>query len=382
MYVIMKTPIFIAIAALTLIAGADKPQSTPAIKAQRTYEDSVRVADIDHQQSLMAARDKYLKQLKEASDSALEANDLNAANEIEAARKAIARKKAFVAPTFQLAIDAQRTHEDSVQAANEQHLDAVKQAEEIYQKEMQLGLDAAIANKDLMEANRIDAAMKEMQRKIDARDSTDSLAQSHSLKSGDVWNGLGMPIKGPGFKAEVGEITIKIAADNETGFQGTYEWVCSTNAGRVNHGSHEMSGQQLHGKVSWIGDNSSHGTLENSVMMLDSEHGEYFAEFWLIPETDVMGRDEVAGTYTVTEHGKGSFKLALNPDGTARKSHVPRVLGRWLGSKAQERILICWTDGWRDMLTKEDGGWKKQAFPPGVSLAEKSVNPGVVSKAN
>ena len=197
-----------------------------------------------------------------------------------------------------------------------------------------------------------------------------------------VWVGLAMPMKGPNFKVELSEITMKIAEDNETGFQGTYEWVCSTNAGRQNHGSHEMSGQQLNGKVSWIGDNSSHGILENRVMLLDSEHGEYFAEFWLIPETDVMGRDEVAGTYTVTEHGKVAFKLVLNADGTARKSHAPRILGRWLGTEAQERILICWTDGWRDMLTKEDGGWKKQAFPPGVSLAEKSVNLGVVTKTN
>ena len=245
---------------------------------------------------------------------------------------------------------------------------------------MQLGLDAAITNKDLMEANRIDAAMKEMQRKIDARNSTDSLAQSHSLKSGDVWNGLGMPMKGPGFKEAVGEITIKIAEDNETGFQGTYEWVNNSNAGRQNQGSHQMSGQQLNGKVSWIGDNSSHGILENRVMLLDSEHGEYFAEFWLIPETDLMRRDEVAGTYTVTEHGKVAFNLVLNADGTARKSHAPRILGRWLGTNSQDRILVCWTDGWRDVLTKEQDDWKKEAFPPAVSLAGKSVNPGVVSK--
>ncbi len=376
----MKMLIFIAIAALTLIAGADTPKSTPAIKAQRTYEDSVRAADGQQRQALMAARDEYLTKLKEAKDSALGVNDLNAANEIEAALKAIAKKKPFVAPTFQLAIDAQRTHEDSTKAADEQHLDALKQAEDVYQNEMQLGLDAAITNKDLMEANRIDAAMKEMQRKIDARNSTDSLAQSHSLKSGDVWNGLGMPMKGPGFKEAVGEITIKIAEDNETGFQGTYEWVNNSNAGRQNQGSHQMSGQQLNGKVSWIGDNSSHGILENRVMLLDSEHGEYFAEFWLIPETDLMRRDEVAGTYTVTEHGKVAFNLVLNADGTARKSHAPRILGRWLGTNSQDRILVCWTDGWRDVLTKEQDDWKKEAFPPAVSLAGKSVNPGVVSK--
>ena len=62
----MKTSIFMAIAALTLIAGADKPKSTPAIKAQRTYEDSARAADGQQRQALMAARDEYLTKLKEA----------------------------------------------------------------------------------------------------------------------------------------------------------------------------------------------------------------------------------------------------------------------------------------------------------------------------
>ncbi len=179
----MKTPLFIAIASLTLIAGADKPRSATAVKAQRTYEDSVRAADKEHQQSLKSARDEYLKQLKEASDAALEANDLNAANEIEAARNAISRKKPFVAPTFQLAIDAQRTHEDSVKAANEQQIAALRKAEEVHMHEMQAALDSAIAAKDLTEANRIDAAMKEMQQKIDARDaaSTPALSITNSI---------------------------------------------------------------------------------------------------------------------------------------------------------------------------------------------------------
>ncbi len=179
----MKTLIIVLIAALTLIAGADKPKSPPAVKALRTYGDSVRAVDEEHRQSMNSAQDEYRKQLKEASDVALGAKDLNAANEIEAALKAIAKKKPFAAPTFQLAIEAQRTHEDSVQAANEQQRDGLKEAEEIYLKEMQVGLDAAIVAKDLAEANRIDGAMKEMQHKIDARHATDPLVVSGGTNS-------------------------------------------------------------------------------------------------------------------------------------------------------------------------------------------------------
>ena len=133
----MKSSAIIVIAALTFIVGADKPKSPSAVKAQRTYEDAVRAADNQQRESLTTAQEEYLKQLKEASDAALTAKDLNAANEIEAARKAIAKKKPFTSPTFQLAIESQRNHEDSVQVANEHHLDAVKKAEEVYLKDLQ-----------------------------------------------------------------------------------------------------------------------------------------------------------------------------------------------------------------------------------------------------
>jgi formylglycine-generating enzyme required for sulfatase activity len=240
----MKTLLFIAIASLTLIAGADKPRSATAVKAQRTYEDSVRAADKEHQQSLKSARDEYLKQLKEASDAALEANDLNAANEIEAARKAMARKKPFVPPTFQLAIDAQRTHEDSVQAANEQQLVALKRAEEVYLKDMQAALDLSIATKDLTEANRIDTVMKEMQQGIDARDAASSPALSSTINSigmafvtipaGEFT--MGSPLSEPGRRADEILHRVRLTQSFEIGIhevtQAHYEHVVGRNPSR------------------------------------------------------------------------------------------------------------------------------------------------------
>ena len=179
----MKPSFFIVIAAITLIAGADKPRSPAAVKAERTYEDSVRAANKELRQSLSTAQEEYLKQLKDASDAALEANDLKAANEIEAALKAIPKKKPFVAPTFQLAIDAQRTHDDSVQPANEQQIAALRKAEEVYQRGMQAALDSAIAAKDLTEANRIDDSVTQMQHPIDARDAVSIPALSITTNS-------------------------------------------------------------------------------------------------------------------------------------------------------------------------------------------------------
>lgn len=185
----MRIPVIIAITALTFFEGADKPKSPSAVKAQRTYENSVRVADKQQRQSLQTAQVAYLKELKEASDAALEAKDLKAANEIEAARTAIAAKKPITSPTFQRAIDAQRTYEDSVKAVNEQHLAELKSAEEVYLKVMQLALDETIVAKDLTEANRIDAAIKAMQQKIEARNVADAF--DHST----ITNSIGMEFR-------------------------------------------------------------------------------------------------------------------------------------------------------------------------------------------
>ena len=162
----MKTQFIIIIAAFTLIAAAEKPKSPSAIKAQRSYEDRVQAADKEHSQSLTTAKDVYLKELKEALDAALEEKDLKEANVINAALEAIAEGKAVIAPASKLAVKAQRTNEDSVNAANDQHVAAIMKAEEEYFKDMQIGLDEAIAAKDLAEANRIDAAMKAMRHQV------------------------------------------------------------------------------------------------------------------------------------------------------------------------------------------------------------------------
>ncbi len=180
------------IVVLICMSGADKPKSAAAVKALRTFEDSVRAANEQKMQSLQAADGEHLKGLNEALDAALAAKDLKAANEIEATIKAIGRKKPAATPTSPFAIEAGRKREDLVQAANDAHLETLNVAEETYLERLQEGLDAAITAKDLVEANRIDAVIKELQATIDARNVADVPAETASGFVVETWaSGLG-----------------------------------------------------------------------------------------------------------------------------------------------------------------------------------------------
>ena len=160
----------IIVFAFSLVIGSDEPQSRVAVNAQRSYEDSIGSADEDLRESQSMAKNEYLKSLKRASTVALESKDLAAANEIEAAIKAIPGGKPFVQPTTELAIQARRDYEDALNQADQSYLNDLKEAEKSFLLKMGTALDRAAASKDLKEANAIDAAIKEMQQRIEKRE--------------------------------------------------------------------------------------------------------------------------------------------------------------------------------------------------------------------
>ncbi|MCH1495586.1 MAG: PQQ-binding-like beta-propeller repeat protein [Rubripirellula sp.] len=60
--------------------------------------------------------------------------------------------------------------------------------------------------------------------------------------------------------------------------------------------------------------------------------------------------------------GKVAFVMTLNPDGTARKSHVPTSTGQWEVVDGEARVI--WSEGWRDIIKKEGNRYRKIAFGP------------------
>ena len=76
--------------------------------------------------------------------------------------------------------------------------------------------------------------------------------------------------------------------------------------------------------------------------------------------------------------GKISFVMTLLPDGTARKSHVPSSTGDWEVIDGEVRVI--WSEGWRDIIRKENNGYRKYAFGPGKDFDSPPTNSDMAVK--
>ena len=167
----MKTPIFIAIAAIILMVGADDPTSSSAVKARRQYEEKLRTTYKEHRATLKVAKGEYLKQVHEQQEeslkqlqkelgAALEGKNLTKANEINTAIEAMSENVDTHEAHSAIAAEAKEEYDEVVQVANEKYREFATESRQMYLTQLQGALDAALVAKDLKEANRIDATMK------------------------------------------------------------------------------------------------------------------------------------------------------------------------------------------------------------------------------
>jgi hypothetical protein len=63
-------------------------------------------------------------------------------------------------------------------------------------------------------------------------------------------------------------------------------------------------------------------------------------------------------------HGDGTpIYVTLYPDHRARSSWGEGETGRW--SVVNGNLLMTWSDGWRDVITTEQGRFRKAGYAPG-----------------
>lgn len=85
-----------------------------------------------------------------------------------------------------------------------------------------------------------------------------------------------------------------------------------------------------------------------------------------VPSISKKTSEEFIGKWDIGPNpasGKISFVMTLLSDGTARKSHVPNSTGEWEVVDGEVRVI--WSEGWRDIIRPEEGGYRKYAFGPG-----------------
>ncbi len=244
------------------------------------------------------------------------------------------------------------------------------------------GLTKARIEKRLAELNHLtkQSAAVEMEPGKSAKIGT---TKNSGLFGSTNWVGLSVPIKGASFQRTISTAMLKITKAEGDSFQGVFEWNAFSDVGASTKGSYEVAGKIEKTAVEWKGRTAASGHVKNGVMCVTSDETSEASEIWLIPEKDAVRPALVSGDYRITEGGVHAFDLTLLSDGSAKKSHVPRAAGRWLGNG--QVILIVWTDGWRDLLVRKSGKFQKIAFPPATSppassLTGEGVNPGVATK--
>jgi outer membrane protein assembly factor BamB len=83
-----------------------------------------------------------------------------------------------------------------------------------------------------------------------------------------------------------------------------------------------------------------------------------------------IGRDPNTGTV--------AFVMTLNGDGSAKKSHVPTSTGKW--ELVDGEVRVIWSEGWRDIIRRENGAYRKYAFGPGKDFDSPPSNSDTAHK--
>lgn len=187
------------------------------------------------------------------------------------------------------------------------------------------------------------------------------------------WIGIGIPIGGACSNTAPMESRIEFAIAAGGEFNGTISVGTYSPDGTADRTSIEFTAKRKGESLDLTGQSlSGSGGLRHQTLLLSSNIGECVSEHWFFPEKQQGARNQLAGVYEIRTGRKVDFKLTLHADGSAQKSHAPKTLGRWNGT--QDAILVAWGDGWRDMLVRENGAWKKRAFKGGASLADDPIN--------
>jgi hypothetical protein len=195
-----------------------------------------------------------------------------------------------------------------------------------------------------------------------------------------LWTGLGVPTGGQARGKEFQRVELRMTKKDTRFFTADYSW-SSWSDRKLSSGKYDANGTLAGDAFTWTGSTGSRGsgTLKDGALILTWDEASNTGENWYVPVSKATAVANSSGTYEVYEEQRRyRFRLELRGDGSAQRSHSPSVPGAWLGT--DERWMIVWADGWRDLILNEDGALKKYSFPPGALLSSQAVNLGTLRK--
>ncbi|MEM1059767.1 MAG: hypothetical protein AAGK14_11010 [Verrucomicrobiota bacterium] len=110
------------------------------------------------------------------------------------------------------------------------------------------------------------------------------------------------------------------------------------------------------------------------------------AEAPVIAEEEPIVPDakEFMGVWVIGDVPEQRFDLVVLPNGTALSTYmegdngVRGEFGRW--QHEDDRLIITFDSGWRDVLSRQENGYTKQSYAPDIELTDEASNTGVAEE--
>ena len=79
-----------------------------------------------------------------------------------------------------------------------------------------------------------------------------------------------------------------------------------------------------------------------------------------------LGASAFEGVWKVKDAAGKPFEITLSADGAAKATRGEGMTGAW--KEEGNAAVITWSTGWTTKISKENGHYKKTAYPKGQSL--------------
>jgi hypothetical protein len=183
------------------------------------------------------------------------------------------------------------------------------------------------------------------------------------------WVGVGVHTQGNAAGKEFQTHEMEIVAADSSSVSATGRWTAYRQNG-IGRGDYSLEATIRDGVVESRANSTNpakgRGTFRDGGFLWKWDSPPHVGENWYVPTSAARDAIEFADRYRIITNSDQTYELNLFPNRTAQQSNKPEVRGGWVGTS--DRVLIVWSDGWRDMLVGDGDSLKRQAFGPSISL--------------
>jgi hypothetical protein len=191
------------------------------------------------------------------------------------------------------------------------------------------------------------------------------------------WIGVGVHTKGKSVAMEFQTHQLSIDKADSQRITGKGRWIAYSQQ-ELGRGDYTMSailnGDRIESADNKTSSAKGFGSFVDGGFLWRWQNSESAGENWYVPVSLHKDATSFTGKYQITTSYGQTYEIDLLVDGTAKETKPAPRRGAWVG--APGRVMIVWSDGWRDMLNGKSEKLMRRAYGPGVSLIDAPTEAG------